>query len=135
LEQVITAARTALIHDDLENLPMSYETVLSEGGASMSGGQRQRIAIARALVHQPRVLILDEATSHLDVITESRLEQNLARLGCTRITIAHRLSTVRDANLIVVINQGAIVEQGTHEELVRLGGHYAEMVQTQEVSC
>lgn len=134
LGQVMAAAQIALIHDDLENLPMSYETVLSESGASMSGGQRQRIAIARALVHQPPVLILDEATSHLDVITESRLERNLARLGCTRIVIAHRLSTVRDADVIVVIDEGAIVEHGTHEELLGFGGHYADMVQNQEVS-
>jgi ABC-type bacteriocin/lantibiotic exporter with double-glycine peptidase domain len=133
LDRVMEAARIAEIHDDLERLPMRFETVLMEGGVSMSGGQRQRIAVARALVHQPPILLLDEATSHLDVITESRLEKNLSRLGCTRIVIAHRLSTIFDADLIVVMDEGTIVEQGTHEELVVRDGHYAAMLRKQAV--
>jgi ABC-type bacteriocin/lantibiotic exporter with double-glycine peptidase domain len=128
LDRVMEAARTAQIHDDIARLPMRYETVLIEGGASLSGGQRQRIAIARALVHRPAVLLLDEATSHLDVVTESALEENLSRLGCTRIAIAHRLSTIADADMILVLDGGTIVERGTHEELLARNGYYAEMI-------
>lgn len=107
---------------------MGYETVLGGGGSGLSGGQRQRLALARALIRRPAVLLLDEATSALDAVTENQIQVELARLGCTRIVIAHRLSTVRDADLILVMNDGQLVEQGTHSELVARGGRYAELI-------
>ena len=102
--------------------------------ANLSGGQRQRLAIARALVKNPAILLLDEATSDLDAITESIVDQNLSDQACTRIVIAHRLSTVRNADLILVLDEGFIVERGTHKELLALGGAYAELVHDQEAT-
>jgi ABC-type bacteriocin/lantibiotic exporter with double-glycine peptidase domain len=131
LEQVVRAATIAALHDDIAAMPMGYETFVSEGGNAFSGGQRQRLAIARALAHAPSILLLDEATSHLDVVSEQRVEQQLSRQDCTRIVVAHRLSTVRDADLIVVLDHGAIVEQGSHEELLARGGLYARLAQSQ----
>jgi ABC-type bacteriocin/lantibiotic exporter with double-glycine peptidase domain len=131
LAQVQEAARLAAIHEEITRLPMGYLTRLGEGGAGLSGGQRQRVALARALVRRPALLLLDEATSSLDVVTEARIEANLSRLGCTRIVIAHRLSTVRDADVILVIDDGEIVERGTHEELQSRGGYYARLVGSQ----
>jgi ATP-binding cassette, subfamily B, bacterial len=130
-ERVIEAAKLAAIHEDIAEMPMSYETFVSEGGSALSGGQRQRLAIARAIVNDPTILLLDEATSHLDVETESRLAENLRLLSCTQLIIAHRLSTVRDADLILVLDQGRIVERGTHEALIRRSGHYYRLVQRQ----
>jgi ABC-type multidrug transport system fused ATPase/permease subunit len=110
---------------------MDFETMVAEGGAGLSGGQRQRLALARALTHQPAILLLDEATSHLDTATEQQIEQNLRNLGCTQVVIAHRLSTVRNADLILVLDQGRIVERGNHDALLAQGGLYAELVRTQ----
>lgn len=134
LDQISAAARLAAIHDEIIAMPMGYETVIAEGGGDLAGGQRQRIAIARALAHQPRILLLDEATSHLDVLTESIVDQNLNNLACTRIVIAHRLSTVRNADLIVVLDKGVIAEKGRHEELMARGGLYATLVRDQELT-
>jgi ATP-binding cassette subfamily B protein len=131
LDSVMEAARLAAIHDEIQNMPMGYETRLNEGGSGLSGGQCQRVALARALARRPAVLILDEATSSLDVMTERHVQQNLDNLVCTRIVIAHRLSTIRNADLIIVMDQGAVIERGSHEELLESGGLYAELVSSQ----
>jgi ABC-type bacteriocin/lantibiotic exporter with double-glycine peptidase domain len=131
IAQIVKAARAAAIHDDIEKMPMGYETLLSEGGSVFSGGQRQRLALARALAHRPALLLLDEATSALDVTTERAVEQNLNSLACTQIVIAHRLSTIRNADLILVLDQGRIVEQGTHNQLLRRRGFYAQLIKIQ----
>jgi ABC-type bacteriocin/lantibiotic exporter with double-glycine peptidase domain len=131
MEQVIAAAQAAALHDDIEQMPMKYETFVSEGGSALSGGQRQRLSIARALAHSPAILLLDEATSHLDVVTEQAVEQNLTSLNCTQVIIAHRLSTVRNANMILVINNGEIVEQGSHDQLLAFNGYYSQLIYSQ----
>ena len=120
ISQVIHAAKLACIHDEIVAMAMGYETILTDRGLSLSGGQRQRLALARALACCPTILVLDEATSHLDGVTEKIVNENLARLRCTRIVIAHRLSTIRDADLIVVIDSSKVVAQGTHQELLRI---------------
>ena len=103
---------------------MGYETQLHDGGASVSGGQRQRIALARALAHRPSILLLDEATSELDTVTEQNVYANLDAISSTIIVIAHRLSTIRNADLILVMDQGRIIETGTHEQLLARQGMY-----------
>jgi ATP-binding cassette subfamily B protein len=134
LEKIIEAAQVAAIHDEIVNMSLGYDTVIAEGGVDLAGGQRQRLAIARAVAHRPTFLLLDEATSHLDALTESIVDQNLSELKCTRIVIAHRLSTVRNADLILVLDEGVIVERGVHEELLALGGAYAALVHDQETT-
>src|SRR5262249_23688007 len=131
LERIVDAARIAVVDEDIRAMPMGYDTVLSDGGTSLSGGQRQRVALARALVHKPARLILDEARSGLDSETERRVSKNLEDLRCTRIVLAHRLSTIVHADLILVMDGGEIVESGTHHELLSRGKHYARLVAAQ----
>jgi ATP-binding cassette, subfamily B, bacterial len=129
-EEIEAAARTARIHDLIASLPDGYDTVVGERGYRFSGGEKQRMAIARTVLRNPPVLVLDEATSSLDTQTEYAVQAELERLaeGRTTITIAHRLSTVRDADQIVVLDKGQIVERGTHEDLLERGGAYAALV-------
>jgi ATP-binding cassette subfamily B protein len=129
-EEIEEAAAAARIHDLISSLPDGYDTVVGERGYRFSGGEKQRIAIARTILRNPPILVLDEATSSLDTETERQVQEALDRLaeGRTTIAIAHRLSTVYDADQIVVLDGGQIVERGTHDELVALGGRYAELV-------
>ncbi|MEM8810691.1 MAG: peptidase domain-containing ABC transporter, partial [Cyanobacteria bacterium P01_G01_bin.38] len=133
LEDAITAAKLAEAHSFIQALPLGYSTKVGERGATLSGGQRQRIAIARALLGDPRILILDEATSSLDTESERRFQQNLETISCDRTSfvIAHRLSTVRNADTILVLDRGVLVEQGSHTELMTQKGLYHSLAQQQ----
>ena len=126
---LLDACRDAEVLDVVRGLPDGLDTQLSEGGRNLSGGQRQRLELARALVNNPSILIMDEATSALDAETERKLIANLARRGCTQIIVAHRLSTIRDADLILVMEQGQVIQRGTHAQLVQdTGGAYAQLL-------
>ena len=125
------AAKATGFADEIDAMPMGMHTMISEGGTNISGGQRQRLLLSRALVHKPRILLLDEATSALDNQTQAVVAESLRQLDVTRLVIAHRLSTIRGANRICVLDRGAIVQQGTYEELAREPGLFARLISRQ----
>ena len=126
--EMILAARDAQIHDDITKMPDAYQHKLTSGGRDLSGGQRQRMEIARVLAQDPSIIILDEATSALDARTEYEVVKAVKDRGITCIVIAHRLSTVRDCDEIIVLDKGKVVERGTHDELIAKNGAYADLV-------
>jgi len=134
-EEILWAADVAGLTPDIETFPKGLDTVIGERGLTLSGGQKQRTAIARAILRNPRILVLDDALSSVDTVTEERILNRLAGLmqGRTTILISHRVSTVRNAHRIVVLSHGRIVEMGTHEQLQRLGGYYADLYQKQKL--
>ena len=132
-EEIEKASALARADDFIQTLPKGYDTVINEGGTNLSEGQRQLLAIARAILSNPSILILDEATSSVDTRTELKIQDAMVKLMKNRTTfiIAHRLSTIKDADIIMVIDKGEIVEKGSHDELIRFKGHYFELYQSQ----
>src|SRR5262249_54853445 len=133
-EDVMAAARAACAHDFIVAKPDGYDTQVGEKGGKLSGGEKQRVSIARAILHDPRILILDEATSSVDVETEKKIQQAIGNLtaGRTTFAIAHRLSTLRNADRLVVLDKGQIAEVGTHAELLEKKGIFYSLVETQQ---
>jgi ATP-binding cassette subfamily B protein len=132
-DEIENAAKAANIHDFVMGLPDRYETIVGERGYRLSGGEKQRLSLARVILKNPRILVLDEATSSLDSESEALIQEALKRVmaGRTCIVIAHRLSTILAADLILVIDQGQIIERGTHNELLKRAGLYARLYETQ----
>jgi ATP-binding cassette subfamily C protein len=126
--QLIQACKDAAVHDVIMAIPGGYDSLLREGGVNLSGGERQRLELARALVNDPAVLILDEATSALDAAVELRIFENLCRRGCASLIVAHRLSTIRDCDEIIVLDAGRVVQQGPHDHLVWEDGPYRHLL-------
>ncbi|MBR4741065.1 MAG: ATP-binding cassette domain-containing protein, partial [Bacteroidales bacterium] len=130
-EDIWEAARNSALDKDIEGMPLGLETPITADGQGVSGGQRQRILMARALIRKPRIIFLDEATSALDNISQHIVAENLAKMKCTRITIAHRMSTIRQCNRIIVIADGKVAEDGTYDELVAKGGFFSGIIKRQ----
>jgi ABC-type multidrug transport system fused ATPase/permease subunit len=136
-EEVKDACRAAAVHDKIETFPNKYLTKVGERGVKLSGGENQRLAIARAMLRRPKIVILDEATSSVDAETEAKIHEGFRPLmeGRTTFIIAHRLSTVQDSDLILVISEGRIVEQGNHEQLIALKGKYVSLWSKQQAKA
>lgn len=133
LEDAWEAAELAGVAEDIRAMPMNMHTIVAEGGGGLSGGQKQRLMIARAIAPKPKILMLDEATSALDNITQKHVSESMNNLNCTRLVIAHRLSTIKQCNRIIYLEKGKILEDGTYEELIELGGKFAELVERQRL--